>query len=177
MCEDILFTCIYSDCDVSHLNEIHSMALLTSLTCPSITINIDEGQRQCWHSGSFLVQSVSSDLGFLSTYSRLLAKWTAVTMTTAQQTHDIFTVYRIWGIAVLLEWLIFSHGYPVLKSQLLGLCCWGCETMKLCKFCLFWAFSFSFATCIPSVCPNKENEKYAKKTINNKWGNYGSESI
>lgn len=35
-------------------------------------------------------------------------------MTRAQQTHDIFTVYRVWGMVVLLEWLagMFSHGYP-----------------------------------------------------------------
>lgn len=35
-------------------------------------------------------------------YWRDLAKWTAVTMATAQQTHDILTVYCVRGMAVLL---------------------------------------------------------------------------
>lgn len=100
-------------------------------------------------------------------------------MTRAQQTHDIFTVYRIWGMVVLLEWQtgIFSHGYPVLKSQLLGLCNRGCKTTKLCKFWLFWVFSFNSATCTPSVCPIENNENYAKKTIFHPFDNKQKDEI
>lgn len=130
----------------------HYYLLYPTLFAITITTNTDQAVLAAWeHSVS--VYSISPDVGFLSTIDkRLLAKWTAVTMTRAQQTHDIFTVYCVRRMAVLLEWLtgIFSHGYPVLVSQLLGLCNWDSKTIKLRRFCLFWAFSLHlYSTSLP----------------------------
>lgn len=96
---------------------IFSSPPLFSIT---ITTNTDQGVLAAWEH-SVLVYSISPDVGFMSTiYRGPLADWTAVTMTRAQQTHDIFAVDCVWTMAVLPEWLtgIFSPGYPVLTHQL-----------------------------------------------------------
>lgn len=127
-------------------------------TIPSITIttNSDWGQRKRWQPGMGAlhhgIYSISPDLGFPSSvYGGQLAKWTALTITRAQQTHGIVTVCCVWGIAVSLQWLtgMFSHGYPGCKSQN---CNWDTVKRKIVLSRLFESCSFFSINATHEMC-------------------------